>query len=294
MRQLAAAVTVITTKDAGRRAGMTATAVISVTADPPQLAVAVNRSNASYESIKASQIFAINILPHDHADIAGNFAGGAKGDDRFATGEWQELATGAPILRESAAAFDCRLVQTVEFSSHVLFVGEVEAIHVAPTSTPLLYMDGTWASLVRAGEADFAAYESVIDKVQRSMVDAIAGSESPTRQLMAFSRSFAAVSVDAVETLRDFYAREMFAPVSRLESINSKKREVESDLRDLLDRGVSAGEFEVRNTSVTAAAVIGLLNSVHRRLDVSGPNRSEALGEHFSELISSMVERRTS
>ncbi len=292
MRQLAAAVNVITTVNDGQRAGMTATAVISITAEPPQLAVAVNRSNASFAAIAASEIFAINVLPHDQADIASRFAGAARGDERFATGTWSELATGAPVLLESAAIFDCRLVQTVEFSSHVLFVGQVAAIRVTPTSTPLLYVDGTWASLVRASEEDFDAYEQVIVEVETAIDDALGSPMAPTAQLMAFSRAFADVSVGAMDVLRAFFARETFVPAARLESINRRKRNVERQLQALLARGVAAGEFAAMDTAATAAAIIGMLNAVHRRSDLQGGEQRDAVGRHFSELIASMVARR--
>ncbi len=288
MRQLAAAVNVITTVHAGKRAGMTATAVMSITADPPQLAVAVNRSNASFEAIGGSGIFAINVLPHDHADLASRFAGGAKGDDRFATTTWDTLTTGAPILLDSAAVFDCRLLQTIDFSSHVLFVGQVAAIQVKPTSTPLLYMDGTWASLVRASAEDFDSYDQVIVQIDAAITDVLAQPMRPTDHLMAFSRAFADISVGAIDVLRAFFARESFVPAARLESINLRKRTVERQLQGLLTRGVDAGEFVPLDPAATAAAIIGMLNSVYRRPDLSGGEISHQL----SQLIVSMVARR--
>ncbi len=294
MRQLAAAVNVITTVNAGQRAGMTATAVMSVTADPPQLAIAVNRSNASFEAISASQIFAINVLPHGHADLANRFAGGAKGEDRFATATWGKFTTGAPVLLDSAAIFDCHLVQTIEFSSHVLFIEQVAGIKVTPNSTPLLYMDGTWASLVRANETDFAAYEDVILQVEASIDEALASPLKPSAQLSQFSHAFACVSVDGIDALRSFFARETFVPAARLENINRRKRNVESKLQVLLTRGVETGEFALADAGATAVAIIGMLNSVHRRMDLSAGEQRDSVGRHFSELIASMVTRRSS
>lgn len=296
MRQLAAAVNIVTTVHDGHRSGMTATAVVSLTAEPPQLAVAVNRSNASYAAFSASGIFAVNVLPHDHPDLAATFSGatGVKGEDRFATGSWERLETGAPILRDSVASFDCRIIQTVEFSSHVLFVGLVEAIRVIPATSPLLYIDGNWASLVRADDVEFAAYEQVVDKVAAAIDTVLATSSRPRDQLHQFSRAFVELNADAADVLRSFFSHESYANPARLDAINRRKREVEDKLRVLLTRGAELGEFEISDPVATADAIIGMLNSFYRSPNWSGSLSSEALGRHFGDLVIAMVTPRSS
>ena len=61
-------------------------------------------------------VFCINALAPSHEALADIFAGrtGHRLDDRFTSGEWTKLVTGAPVLRRAAAAFDCRLVPARE------------------------------------------------------------------------------------------------------------------------------------------------------------------------------------
>lgn len=124
--QHVSSVCVITTDLDGQRFGLTATAVSSVTADPPRLLVCVNKSGQTHEKIAAAGRFAVNVLAEDQDRVAMVFAGmGGREVDRFATGAWGKMQSGAPVLQGAAAAFDCRLVETISQSSHSIFIGEV-------------------------------------------------------------------------------------------------------------------------------------------------------------------------
>lgn len=144
MRRLAASVCVITTKSVdGQRMGLTATAVCSVTAEPPTLLCCLNRNNASYEMFRKNGIFAINVLCVDDQEIAGNFASRLSPEERFAVGNWGELVTGSPVLLSASASFDCRLSQIVEAGSHSIFIGEIQDVRVESQNADcLLYGDG--------------------------------------------------------------------------------------------------------------------------------------------------------
>ncbi|MBN8629874.1 MAG: flavin reductase family protein [Rhodobacterales bacterium] len=138
--QHVSSVCVITTEHEGQRYGLTATAVSSVTADPPRLLVCVNKSGQTHEKILAAGKFCVNVLAEDQDRVAMVFAGmGGKALDRFATGEWVRLATGSPVLAGASAVFDCRLGATMEQSSHSVFFGDVVAVQSRPATDTLLY-----------------------------------------------------------------------------------------------------------------------------------------------------------
>ncbi|HYR66598.1 MAG TPA: flavin reductase family protein, partial [Reyranella sp.] len=102
MRHLAASVTLITTRHRDLRGGLTATAVCSVSAEPPQLLVCVNKTASAHDPIGEAGFFCVNILSPQHRKIAERFAGmdGVEGDERFHDmGEWSTLSTGAPVLK---------------------------------------------------------------------------------------------------------------------------------------------------------------------------------------------------
>ena len=151
MRQLAAGVSLITTSDGARRRGLTATAVCSVSAEPPHLLVCVNRHADAYQLLLSTGVFAVNLLSIAQRGLADRFAGrdGTSGDARFEVGHWASLATGAPILGDSLASFDCRIVHHVEAGTHGILIGVVEAVSLGGGATPMLYHDGDYGLVSR-------------------------------------------------------------------------------------------------------------------------------------------------
>lgn len=138
--QHVSSVCIITTGHGGQRYGLTATAVSSVTADPPRLLVCVNKSGLTHEKILASGAFCVNVLAEDQDKIAMVFAGmGGKDADRFLSGEWTVMKTGAPALVGASAVFDCRLAETGDQSTHTILFGDVVAVGHRKGADTLLY-----------------------------------------------------------------------------------------------------------------------------------------------------------
>ncbi|MEV7012068.1 flavin reductase family protein [Streptosporangium sp. NPDC051022] len=148
MQRLASGVTVVTTSDLdGTRYGITATAVCSLTADPPTLVACVNRGTRVGLALPDTGYFCVNVLAHDQRDVAEVFAG-APGE-RFGTGSWTRLTTGAPVLEGALASFDCRTDVIVERSTHYLVIGAVVDAAVGADGSPLLYHSRRFAHLER-------------------------------------------------------------------------------------------------------------------------------------------------
>jgi flavin reductase (DIM6/NTAB) family NADH-FMN oxidoreductase RutF len=157
MRQLAAGVTLVTTAHEGFRAGLTATAVCSLSADPPQLLACINRQAETYRIVQASGAFAVNVLASHQQRLAEAFAGSLAihGEQRFALAQWSSLTTGSPVLTPCLATFDCRLVEAVPAATHSIFIGRVEAVALELELQPLVYAGGDYgliASLMDTAE----------------------------------------------------------------------------------------------------------------------------------------------
>ena len=161
MRRLAASVCVITTLNAdGSRNGLTATAVCSMSADPPMLLCCLNKSSNTFQAVKVAKLFAVNVLgSHDHA-VAQRFSSGVPGDEKFAVGDWGLAETGAPMLQSAVSAFDCRLMDIYEAGTHGVLFGQIQAIHLSDDpGKPLLYAGGGYGAftlheaLAAAGKA---------------------------------------------------------------------------------------------------------------------------------------------
>jgi len=143
MRQCAGAVALVTVgAEHGKRTGLTVTSACSLSDNPPSLIVCVNRNASAHARMREEGAFAINFLHEDHALLALTFSGqkGVNGDDRFASGQWTRGATGAPLLADAVAAFDCVLAQEFETTTHSIFVGEVRGVSHAAGAAPLVYL----------------------------------------------------------------------------------------------------------------------------------------------------------
>jgi len=149
MRQLAAAVSVITVGHGDDRTGFTATSVSSLSADVPSVIVSVNRTSSSWPVLERHHRFCVNVLAHDQQHIARSFAGhdGRQGVARYADADWHTLTTGTLALKDALTVLDCDLEQAIHHHSHAILIGHVRAITVRPGEQPLLYWQGGFQHL---------------------------------------------------------------------------------------------------------------------------------------------------
>ena len=130
MARFPGAVTIVTARHGAARRGITATAVCSVTADPPSLLACINRKTGTCAAIHASGRFAVNLLADPSGPLALQFAGagGASGEDKFAMGEWRDDACGLPLLAGAPVSFSCAVSAAVDAGSHTVFIGRIDAL----------------------------------------------------------------------------------------------------------------------------------------------------------------------
>jgi len=151
MRKLAGAVSILTVGEGEARTGLTATSVSSLSIDPPTLIICVNRTASARDLLLDQRRFAINVLRPHHAELADRFAGkgGIRGAARYEGASWTRLETGAPVLADALAAFDCELEEAIERHSHMIVLGRVVAARITENSDPLLYWAGRYQTLAR-------------------------------------------------------------------------------------------------------------------------------------------------
>jgi flavin reductase (DIM6/NTAB) family NADH-FMN oxidoreductase RutF len=143
MRQLAGAVTLVTSQDESGPCGLTATAVCSLSAEPPRILCCINLGGRTYQAICKSRYLAINVLHAEQVGLANDFAGRA--DKPFAAEQWTHAATGAPILREALVSFDCAVAEMFVMPTHALIVGEIRHIAYKDCpANPLIYQHGNF------------------------------------------------------------------------------------------------------------------------------------------------------
>jgi flavin reductase len=144
LRGLAATVCVITTRHGTLANGMTATAVCSVSADPPSILVVVNQSNRSSALIRQSGVFAVHILSKDQEPLATRFA--SRPEDPFAGVPLRFGATAAPSIEDCETVLECVVAAQTDFGTHTIFVGRVVAARHG-VAEPLLYCHGRFGSM---------------------------------------------------------------------------------------------------------------------------------------------------
>lgn len=149
----ASGVTVITTVDAGVRHGTTASAVSSLSLEPPMLLICMNTASATGQAIASAGRFAVNVLSEHQSALALRFA--KKGADKFADVAVMTGGCGQPLLEEALAHLECRVTETVRAGTHMVFLAEVETA-TARTGSPLTYYRGQFGRLDPARDEDLA------------------------------------------------------------------------------------------------------------------------------------------
>ncbi len=143
MSRAAASVSVVTTDGPAGKAGVTVSAMTSISADgeAPTMLVCLNESASALPPLLENKCFCINVLASDQNAISDIFSGRvpAPEGDKFKSAAFRPGKTGAPRLANALVSFDCRLVSAEKIGTHHICIGAVEEVHVAPEGSPLLY-----------------------------------------------------------------------------------------------------------------------------------------------------------
>lgn len=165
--RFASGVTVITTTVDGKQFGTTASAMSSLSMDPPMILICLNKTSETGAAVLTSGTFAVNILAKGQEQLASQFA--VKGDDKFAGVATTPGVLGDPLIDDTLAAMQCRTVETVTGGTHTVFLAEVVEAD-ARDLEPLTYFRGKFGRLEAAMEAE--AYRQLRDWVLRREIPA--------------------------------------------------------------------------------------------------------------------------
>jgi len=154
--RFATGVTVLTTDTEDGPTGSTASAVASLSMEPPMMLVCLNRSSATHDHIRASGRYGVNILAKGQEDIAFQFS--RRGPDKFHGVPWTPARNGVPLITGSLATIACRVVDTAEGGTHTIFIGEVVGAG-ATDAEPLTYYRGSFGRF--EFDADDTAYQGL-------------------------------------------------------------------------------------------------------------------------------------
>jgi flavin reductase (DIM6/NTAB) family NADH-FMN oxidoreductase RutF len=137
----------ITTCDEwGERIGMTATAVTSVSLEPPMLLICVKSGALIASSMRAGMPFVVHFLTADQEEIARRLASPI--EDKFQGVSHRMSATGVARLDEAGAVLECEPAAIHEAGDHIIVIGNVTRVDLAATDAPaLLFHGGTFTTV---------------------------------------------------------------------------------------------------------------------------------------------------
>lgn len=114
----------------------------SVSLEPALVSWSIERKASTFPAFMASEGYTINVLKAEQQMLSERFAQHAP--PPLAPQEYETWVTGAPVLKDCLAAFDCRIVHRHTAGDHVMLVAEVARFSCSP-GRPLLYFASRYA-----------------------------------------------------------------------------------------------------------------------------------------------------
>ena len=132
---------IVTTADEKQKNGMIVNTVFQVTAEPPQIAVSVNKQCLTHELLQRSGCLAA--MPLDtSADLKfiGQFGfRTGRTFDKFSKVPFTTGKNGCPLISVHTLSYlEAQVKQTLDLGTHTLFVAEVTAADVLHAGAPAL------------------------------------------------------------------------------------------------------------------------------------------------------------
>ena len=154
--RFASGVTVITTRVGGADFGTTASAVSSLSMEPPMLLICMNRTSETGRAIHDAGRFVVNILGAEQGEIAKRFA--TKATDKFEGVAIERGIEDLPRVARALGHLECRVAETASGGTHTVFMAHVEGA-TATEGSPLTYYRGRFGRF--EDEAQEAAYQQI-------------------------------------------------------------------------------------------------------------------------------------
>lgn len=141
MATLSAAVNIVATNGDAGCGGLTATAVCSVTDNPPTVMVCINSKSQINTVFQDNGKLSINILSHEHEEMACHFAGmtGLAMAERFAQPGWQHGQLNQPILRNALASLEGDILDVRQVGTHFVYMAEIKTMIIREDGDGLIY-----------------------------------------------------------------------------------------------------------------------------------------------------------
>ncbi|ARQ61530.1 MULTISPECIES: flavin reductase family protein [Rhizobium] len=146
MRRFPATVTVISACRNGADHGMTATAVTSLSMEPPSLVICLNNRTYLHDMLLEAPEFAVNVLTDRQVAVSEGFSGKVAPELRFDSSEWVRHGRGMMVLETAHASVVCRRMGAVPYGTHTIFIGQVIDTRLSEATVPLMYENASYCA----------------------------------------------------------------------------------------------------------------------------------------------------
>jgi 4-nitrophenol 2-monooxygenase / 4-nitrocatechol 4-monooxygenase, reductase component len=258
--RFASGVTIITTTAGDTDFGTTASAVSSLSMDPPMMLICLNRTSDTQAAILQAGVFGVNILAEDQGQIAYQFA--KKGQAKFDGVRVVHGRTGVPLVEDALAHLECEVEETVTGGTHTVFLARVRQA-AGTDRAPLTYFRGRFGRLESA--LDEAAYRDLRSRViERSL---------PIGRPLDLDRLAAEMNVDAQ---RVYYA------LTKLSADDLVTREPEGYKVKPLTAQAAEQLFDARCT-----VEVGVVEETVGQVDRADVDELDALADTLARIVNS-------
>ncbi len=134
----------VTAAVGGRRSGQIAVSVhgASIVPQRPRLTIGLWKGNLTHELVGASGACAVHLLRADQDQLVYHLGMRSGYDlDKLATLEHSTGDTGAPLLGDCLAVFECRVLNRMDAGDHTVFLAEIVRSEIRGDGDPLWWRD---------------------------------------------------------------------------------------------------------------------------------------------------------
>jgi len=133
---------VVCSKNNDKYNGQIANAMFQVTAEPPTLAISINKQNLTHEFIEKSKVFTISVLSEEAPlKFIGTFGfKSGRTINKFEGIKYRIGKTKTPIVLDYSLAYiECKLIDKIDVGTHTIFIADVVEADVINGDNPMTY-----------------------------------------------------------------------------------------------------------------------------------------------------------
>jgi flavin reductase (DIM6/NTAB) family NADH-FMN oxidoreductase RutF len=143
--RFATGVAFVTAAPGGNPAGLIVNSLTSVSLEPPLVAFCPDRSSLTWQRMRRTGRFGVNVLARRHEDFARRAA--TPGADRFAGIDFVLGRSGVPLLTDALTTLECEIVTEHAAGDHWIVVGLVDGLQTGAAGEPLIFFAGAFEAL---------------------------------------------------------------------------------------------------------------------------------------------------